>query len=156
MPLPVVPTIPFPSIVPDYVMPRRQEAQVGVSISDTGRERLQATWPAPRNSFDLVFENRSGEEAQTLIDFFEQMQGQKTAFAWTHPITGRPYALRFAEDDYTIRYDDQGDEGSIAYMGFSVIEVYLGTISTVLLNVSRGEASTTDGRSGGRAAFRPR
>ncbi|MGE5610464.1 MAG: DUF2460 domain-containing protein [Bacillota bacterium] len=144
VPLPVVPTIQFPPIVPDYVMPRHQETKVGVTVSDTGRERLQSTWPTPRNSFDLVFENRSDEEAQTLIDFFEQMQGQKTAFAWTHPTTGRQYALRFAEDNYTIRYDDQGDEGSIAYMGFSVIEVYLGMMSAVLVNLSAGEASSVD------------
>jgi hypothetical protein len=140
----VVPTVEFPDVVPDYVMPRHQNAKIAATVADTGRERVQGLWPVPRNSFELMFQNRTAEEAQFLIDFFEQMQGRKEAFAWTHPTTGHRYALRFDADDYSIRYDDQGDDGSISMLSFEVIEVYLGMVSQMLVDVEAGEEDVVD------------
>jgi hypothetical protein len=142
---PVVPTIEFPPVVPSYVLPRQQNAQVNATVSETGREKVVGFWPAPRNHFELVFENRQPDEYQQLIDFFEEMAGRKTAFAWTHPTTGRKYALRFDSDEYTLRYDDCGEEGSIVHLSFDVAEVYLGTMIQVGANLASGADVTVDG-----------
>ena len=128
----VVPSVEFPEVTADYVLPREQTASVLATVSDAGNERVQSRWARPRNKWSLVFRNREHDECQALIDFFEDRRAKKEAFAWTHPTTGERYALRFDADDYEIRYDSHG-EGSIAQLSFEVIEVHIGQISTVVI-----------------------
>ena len=133
--VPVLPSIEFPDVIPDYVLIREQTASVNATISETGHERVLSRQARPRNGFKFVFQNRLHDECQLLIDFFEEMRAKKEPFAWTHPTNGEQFALRFDADNYEIRYDEHGDAGSIVYLAFDVMEVHIGQISTVLVSI---------------------
>lgn len=123
-----MPTETFPDITPDYVLDREQTSDVASHESETGRERTAWRGVRPRNTFSLVFENREDAEAQSLIDFFDRMQGQNLPFQWTHPITGDVYAMRFAGDDYN------ADSADILWSGsFDIVECATGVDSEITL-----------------------
>ena len=127
----LMPADEFPDAPADYVMPVSQTADFSAVISDTGRERVQGLLIRPRTTIKLTYKNRQGAEIQSLIDFFDEMRGKRKPFKWTHPTTGRVFAMRFDMDDYTIKYPDRGVAGIIASFDLTLTEVIFGSVTTI-------------------------
>lgn len=130
-PAEILPSTQFPNAPADYVMPLASQAAVAAVVSETGRERVTSPILRPRLAFKLSYQNRQGALIQELIDFFDDMRGKRQSFRWTHPTTGRSYAMRFDSDDYEIEYGDRGEAGIIASFELQIAEVWLGSVGTL-------------------------
>ena len=125
---PASPTLPdheFPDVTPSYVVGRNQASSVRAMTADAGRETVEGLWPRPRNLFKAVFENRTDEEYQLLLDFHAFMRGRDAAFTWTDEETGRQFACRFDSDDAEVACISHGSL-AIASVSMDMEEVVLG------------------------------
>jgi phage-related protein len=53
---------------------------------------------APRKTYTTGFTDISGVDAQTLLDFWDQVRGGSEAFYYTHPISQQRILVRFAKE----------------------------------------------------------
>jgi hypothetical protein len=128
----------FPDVVPDAVLDRSQTAETGSSGTDDGRENFKASYIRPQNTFQLKFTNRTFDEIQQLIDFFDDMTGQQKSFKWVHPISGDQFAMRFTSDDYQLDPVDMNAEGdgAINNIGFDIAEVVEDSVGTLSISLT--------------------
>jgi hypothetical protein len=120
---PSSPTFPddeFPPVDPDYVLVREQLAFESKMDAVTNREKHEIDQRRPRNRFTLKFENRTLEDIQAVMDFFDSMQGRLGAFIWVHPISGKQYAMRFDEDEISADVIDVKGEDDLGLHSLEV------------------------------------
>lgn len=133
--LPTMPPDTFPNVIASYVLEEPSTAAVNGKAADGGRETVISGWIRPRRQFKLSFENRTDDEYQQIIDFFEVMRARNGAFAWTHPETGEQFACRFAEDEYQLSISEHG-ERPIASISLQLDEVVVGPVSALTIDLT--------------------
>ena len=107
------------TIAPDYIFEEQSRFQTLISQFENGAEQRRAKWSSGQKIWSLNFKNKTQDEFETVIAFFESKQGAYGSFTWTNPNDDTEYTVRFQEDSVTFQNKSFG----VFDFGFKFIEV---------------------------------
>ena len=89
-------------INPDFPVQETIRHNTLVSEFDNGVEQRRSKWSSPLREWSLTFTNRSQDEHDDLVDFFNTQLGSLTAWAFDNPNDGTEYQVRFKDDSLKV------------------------------------------------------
>jgi phage-related protein len=93
------------AITPDFVFSPETEFKTIESEMENGAKQYRSKWPTGKQTWNLVFKNRTLVEARLVKLFFETKKGKATSFTWTCPTDSTEYTVRFKQDRFAYAYN---------------------------------------------------
>lgn len=87
----------FP-LTPDFVYTEEVQWNTLISKFENGYEQRRAKWSSPIRKFKLQFNNRTKDDYDTLIAFFNTKKGAYSSFTFENPNDSTEYNVRFEAD----------------------------------------------------------